>query len=279
MKTKKILSVILAGIMIISSVSLLSACGEKYYSDGFTNIDWPDSKLTDMLSEPKSKKGMIVSNKENLLEVYIGDTSLDQYESYVSSCKEDGFTEEYDQGITFGDRPYYKAKNKDGYYLELEYHENDKKGSFHPMKNTMTIKLQDEKALAETTVEATTAKTTTKPTEKPTEKAIEKSTEAPKQSSVGNESKSKYADIYAENLGNYQALINKYRNKLNDVYNKLGNSYNSYVSNQAALDDWYSELKTDYTELYKETEEKIQGRPAAIRSGQISEVHDEVIRF
>ena len=101
MKTTKITSIILAVIMIFSAAITMAGCGKKdkgYYSDSFSTIKWPDSTLGKMLPSPESTTGSIETDRSDWLDVYIGDTTQDQYDSYVSQCKEKGFTENYDSG-------------------------------------------------------------------------------------------------------------------------------------------------------------------------------------
>ena len=125
MKVKSITAVVLSACLAISTAAIMTGCGKKkntYISDAFATIKWPDSKLAQMLPEPESTVGLIKYDRADLLEVYIGSTSSEQYEKYVSSCKEKGFTENYDSGTDYNNCPYYRAENSDGYSLSLEYH-------------------------------------------------------------------------------------------------------------------------------------------------------------
>ena len=124
MKTTKITSIILAVIMIFSAAITMAGCGKKdkgYYSDSFSTIKWPDSTLGKMLPSPESTTGSIETDRSDWLDVYIGDTTQDQYDSYVSQCKEKGFTENYDSGTIFDNTLYYRAENSNGYRSRREY--------------------------------------------------------------------------------------------------------------------------------------------------------------
>lgn len=55
-------------------------------------ITWPDSEMAKLLPVPKSTTGKIYSNDENSFSVYIGDTTIDDYNAYVKACEEKGFT-------------------------------------------------------------------------------------------------------------------------------------------------------------------------------------------
>ena len=174
MKVKSITAVVLSACLAISTAAIMTGCGKKkntYISDAFATIKWPDSKLAQMLPEPESTVGLIKYDRADLLEVYIGSTTSEQYEKYVSSCKEKGFTENYDSGTDYNNCPYYRAENSDGYSLSLEYHKLDDDTDYEPMKDSMTIKLN---APYEKETEAETEKPTEKATEAPAEESKRK---------------------------------------------------------------------------------------------------------
>ena len=160
MKVKSITAVVLSACLAISSAAIMTGCGKKknaYISDTFATIKWPDSKLAQMLPTPESTVGIIETDRADWFEVYIGNTTSEQYESYVSSCKENGFTENYDSGTDYYKRPYYHAENSEGYRLELEYHQLDDDANYKPMKETMTVELRSP---SKKETEAETEKTT-----------------------------------------------------------------------------------------------------------------------
>lgn len=87
----------------------------------FSRYDWSEVKLNSILSEPESKWGNLSSNEEDYLYLEVHRTSLEEYESYVETCEEDGFdieVEKYESSYT--------AFNKDGYKLSVDYSESDK---------------------------------------------------------------------------------------------------------------------------------------------------------
>lgn len=83
---------------------------------------WSDIVMNEMLPEPKSNVGEIISNDNEALLIYVHKTSVDDYNEYLSKCEEKGFIIEADktEGI-------YEAFNKDGYKLDLSYENDDKK--------------------------------------------------------------------------------------------------------------------------------------------------------
>lgn len=83
---------------------------------------WSDVILNDILPEPKSNKGEIITNSENNLYIEINETSVDDYKEYLSECEGKGFIIEADKAENI-----YAAFNKDGYKLDLSYENGGKK--------------------------------------------------------------------------------------------------------------------------------------------------------
>lgn len=112
-----IVALVLAVVLLVPYVSLFSA--DYGNAEKFA---WPDISLADVIHEPKSHFGEILSNSDEHLSLYVYKTSAGDYSKYVDACKEKGFTVEAEQS----DRSYY-AYNTDGYKLSLYYDENDSK--------------------------------------------------------------------------------------------------------------------------------------------------------
>lgn len=83
-------------------------------------ITWPDSGMAKLLPVPKSTTGKIYSNDEDGFSVYIGNTTIDDYNDYVKACEEKGFTvDAQKKDKTFS------AKNADSYKLTVDYKGNN----------------------------------------------------------------------------------------------------------------------------------------------------------
>lgn len=85
-------------------------------------FDWDDVILGEVIPEPKSHMGEMISNSEDYLSLDVHKTEITDYKEYVNSCKEKGFTvglEQLDQS--------FDAYNTEGYYLSIYLDENDKK--------------------------------------------------------------------------------------------------------------------------------------------------------
>ena len=83
-------------------------------------ITWPDSEMAKLLPIPKSTTGKIYNNDEDSFSVYIGETTIDDYNAYVKACEEKGFTVDAQKG----DKTF-SAKNADSYKLSVDYKGNN----------------------------------------------------------------------------------------------------------------------------------------------------------
>ena len=87
-------------------------------------IDWDSIALSEQLPEPKSNKGKILTNSDESLSVYIAKSSENDYNDYISKCKEYGFTIDADNSTSS-----YEAYDDEGYKLRLYYTESSEE--FH----------------------------------------------------------------------------------------------------------------------------------------------------
>lgn len=110
-----IVALALAVILLVPYMTLFSTD----YGDA-EKFAWSDILLADVIPEPKSHLGEILSNSDDYLSLYVYKTSAEDYRKYVESCKEKGFIVEAEQS----ELSYY-AYNADGYELTLYYDEND----------------------------------------------------------------------------------------------------------------------------------------------------------
>ena len=83
-------------------------------------ITWPDNEMAKLLPVPKSTIGKIYSNDEDGFSVYIGNTTIDDYNAYVKACEEKGFTVD----VQKKDKTF-SAKNADFYKLSVDYKGNN----------------------------------------------------------------------------------------------------------------------------------------------------------
>lgn len=79
-------------------------------------IIWPTSEIANLLPVPKSSYGNLYSSSDTCLIVYIGNTTIEDFNSYVYECMEKGF----DKDVSRTD-DHYHADNEDGYHVLVEY--------------------------------------------------------------------------------------------------------------------------------------------------------------
>lgn len=82
-------------------------------------ITWPDSEAGRQLPAPKSLTGKFSFEYDDNFFVYIGGTSRDDYNAYVSACRDKGFTVDYHKGDN-----YYRANNDAGWQVSIDYEGN-----------------------------------------------------------------------------------------------------------------------------------------------------------
>lgn len=104
---KRLLYITVACVMLLSLVS----CGSTF--------EWPDTDIAATLPIPPSNAGKIGSNSNDHLSVTVEDAVLTDYNTYLDSCKERGYTIEPEVTGT-----QYDAYNKEGYALHLYYNEH-----------------------------------------------------------------------------------------------------------------------------------------------------------
>ena len=80
------------------------------------SITWPVGEAGKRVPAPVSSVGRFSYEREDGFSVYVGNTSKDDYYSYLSVCSEAGFTVDYEK-----DDNSYRAYDSDGWLLMLEY--------------------------------------------------------------------------------------------------------------------------------------------------------------
>ena len=83
-------------------------------------LEWSNSELAQMLPVPESTIGDIQQDDEKGFSAYVGNTTVDAFNSYVQACEAKGFTVDADKT----DKRF-SAENADGYKLSVEYQGNN----------------------------------------------------------------------------------------------------------------------------------------------------------
>lgn len=237
MKKQKLLAILFAVILALSSFAMAGCGGDK------------------KAEETEDKKHPPITNSELESEKYYYDDVVTQFETKgftnINTRSVYNIVHDYDAEInttkeisingskTFSSDDLFSIDSKViiTYYIGNKNTEPEETES-----STSSTTTSYESKTESTTIAATT--TANKPT----------TTTSANQTSEGYSSKAKFSSIYINNLNKYKSLVSTFKQKLNTVYNSLGNTYNSYVSNADKLNEWYTDLEEEYTALFKETE-------------------------
>ncbi len=84
--------------------------------DELSEIEWPTNGIGSNLPATTSKFAKITSDSSKSFRITVGNTSLDDMNSYIALCKEKGFTIDY-----FKNETSYSAKNADGFKVNITY--------------------------------------------------------------------------------------------------------------------------------------------------------------
>ena len=189
-------------------------------------ITWPTSKAGKQLPAPKSTTGKFSYENDDGFSVYIGNTSKDDYNSYVKACSDKGFTVNYEKGDSF-----YNADNSAGWHVSIKYEGN----------NIMSIDID---APSESSTAPSASEDTTKPAEsKPAQSKPAKTANNDSDMVDGMHRDFKEAmDSYEEFFDEYVAFMKKYENSDNPMsmlsdYTKFMSQYSETMQK---LDEWKS---------------------------------------
>lgn len=234
-----------AGFLLFIPFFVFNSNSDKYksnssssQSDSVQEFKWPNSKLAKMLPTPKSNYGNISSDSASSLSVYVKKTSNEDFEDYISKCKEKGFTENYNKT-----ERRYEADNSSDYHLEIYYYENNSEMHIRldaPSKNYIEhTEPTTEKQETEPTTEKPDTQPTTEKSESKTESKAESKTESKADSGVITPS-------FKEAMDSYEAFF--------DEYIEFMKKYKNDPTNLDYLTD-YADYMAKYTDYIKKLEE------------------------
>ena len=106
--------------LLLSSVLVLGGCGCSG-SDKKVAYSWPTTGLATLLPEPEFKYGKIRTESANEFVAEFYYVEQKDYDSYVDSCKEKGFSVDYEKKDAS-----YTAKDAKGHQLTVEYNDYSK---------------------------------------------------------------------------------------------------------------------------------------------------------
>ena len=77
---------------------------------------WPTSEIAGLMPVPQSNIGKVEWEADYGFVIYVGNTTVDDFNAYVDACIEKGFDVDYRRGDT-----YYYADNAEGYHVSVKY--------------------------------------------------------------------------------------------------------------------------------------------------------------
>lgn len=184
----------------------------------FSTIQWPNSTAGKMLPAPKSLRGKFDYENEDGFSVYIGNTTIDDYNAYVNSCMESGFNVEYNRNDKI-----FSADNSAGYHVSLTYEGNNiiRIVLSAPDSTNKTAEEKDTTAATNTTTTATTTTTTEKKTENAASKGLRPDFK-------------KAMDSYEKFMNEYVEFMKKYE-KSGGTDLSLLTDYATYMSKYSSM--------------------------------------------
>lgn len=189
-------------------------------------ITWPTSKAGKQLPAPKSTTGKFSYENDDGFSVYIGNTSKDDYNSYVKACSDKGFTVNYNKDDNF-----YDADNNAGWHVSIKYEGN----------NIMSIDID---APSESSTAPSASEGSTKPAEskqaqsKPAKTANNNSDMVDGMHRDFKEAMDSYEEFFDE----YVAFMKKYENSDNpmSMFSDYTKFMSQYSETMQKLDEWKS---------------------------------------
>lgn len=233
-------------------------------------ISWPVGTAGYLLPEPSSTTGKFNYEHDTNFSVYVGDTTREEYEEYVTDCSCYGFDVDYDKGEN-----YYRAYNEDGYYLSLSYEGNNimliridepQKGAEAAVGTENVTEETAKQEVEETVAESRTEEIATESETEEQQPAMDSDT-----STVGEDGMRK---DFKEAMDSYEAFMNEYCDFM-EKYSKnptdagLMADYMSYMSKYddftKKFDQWGGEDLNDAEfAYYMEVQTRVYERLAEV---------------
>lgn len=219
-------------------------------------LNWPKSEIAGLLPLPQSTVGKVSTDTADGCYIYVGETTIDGFNSYADECSNCGFSVDYERGDKF-----YNANDECGNALSLSYRGN----------NVMIIQLkknyetETDKAEIETENKVSSEPEQEETAEKTAEQLAEETAEQPgddAESADGMRTEFKEAmDSYESFMNEYCDFMKKYAESDGTEIGLLAD-YTKYMSKYAdameAFEAWDSEeMNMAETAYYLEVQTRI----------------------
>ena len=176
------------------------------------------SEIAGLLPLPKSTVGKVSTDTENGCYIYVGETSIDDFNAYTDECSDNGFSVDYERGDKF-----YNAKDEAGNKLSLSYQGN----------NVMVIQIRKPDEAEANASETEQESEPSSATEQQTESAEKPSDSAELIDGMRPEFK-QAMDSYEEFMNEYCEFMKKYDESDGTDVGLLAD-YTSYMSKYADM--------------------------------------------
>ena len=119
---RKILATLLTVIILLTliacnkKVTPLNTTDDASKAQTVEKFKWPNSDIAKLLPIPESNIGVIEWEASYGFVINVFETSKEQYDAYVDSCIEKGFSVNYQKG-----NDYYFADNDDGFHVNISH--------------------------------------------------------------------------------------------------------------------------------------------------------------
>lgn len=230
--------VILAVVVVVAAIGMVRSARTAIEKSAEQKAEyiWPDSALATMIPRPDSQYGKVVMENESFLQIDIYKISKEQFESYVGGCKDSGFTVDYAKTDE-----YYSAENEDGYFLMLDY-DNEEKS----MSISLSAPDEDEKLSGEDEEEPEDLPDTDEEDSQEIEEEDEKEEQSKDDGKKDKDSKGlrpefkELLDDYEDFMNQYCDFLEEYNDSDGDIsmlaeYNELMQEYLDFMDKINAL--------------------------------------------
>ncbi|MBT1174643.1 permease [Bifidobacterium sp. LC6] len=215
---------------------------------------WPSSDLVAQLPQPQATKGKINTESSSLFSISVCDTDAAQYEAYVKSLQEKGFTVEYSKS-----EDAFTAKNEAGYRVHAsvnEYNTNVMDVSIYPPQDSSSDSSTDDSANTDSNSSDGSS--------------TDSSTSTDSNASTGtSDSDFKAAmDSYEKTMNDYVDFMNKYNSEGKPVsmlvdYTKWMKQYNDTMQKFDALND--GSLTDEELQYYIEVQTRVNEKLSTVQ--------------
>lgn len=231
-------------IVIVLSVAVANLSNKiKNTNEKNEKYNWPSNSIASLLPEPESDYGKIEYDSADSFSLDVYKTTAEEFNSYVSECKDKGFTVDY-----YGYDNYYSADSKNGYSLTVNYDEDEE---------TMNISISE--SLEKTEKETTQAKKE-KTTKKENKKTAKNSGKVSPELKATLDSYEAFFDEYVEFMEEYNSS-----DDISSMMTEYADFMKKYAECMEAMDKLEEEeLSSADTAYFIEVQARITAKLASI---------------